>query len=59
MAKKSLKEEFSYSNTVKKAPVVEISDYEIFKDKKLLDNLRSTIIQNIIDNKVPDEKDLN
>ena len=59
MAKKSLKEEFSYSNTVKKAPVVEISDYEIFKDKKLLDNLRSTIIQNIIDNNVPDEKDLN
>ncbi len=59
MAKKSLKEEFSYSNTVKKAPVVEVSDYEIFKDKKLLDNLRSTIIQNIIDNKVPDEKDLN
>lgn len=59
MAKKSLKEEFSYSNTVKKAPIVEVSDYEIFKDKKLLDNLRSTIIQNIIDNKVPDEKDLN
>lgn len=58
MAKKSLKEEFSYSDTIS-APVEEVNDYEVFKDKKLLDNLRSRIIQNIIDNKVPDQKDLN
>ena len=58
MAKKSLKEEFSYIDTIK-SPVEEVSDYEVFKDKKLLDNLRSRIIQNIIDNKVPDQKDLN
>ena len=56
--KKSLKDEFSF-NTTTRTPIVEVSDYEVFKDKKLLDNLRSSIIQNIIDNKVPDEKDLN
>ena len=58
MARKSLKDEFSYK-TINRAPVEEVSDYEIFKDKTLLDNLRSSIIQNIIDNKVPDEQDLN
>lgn len=58
MAKKSLKEQFSYDGDTHTS-TKEVSDYEIFKDKKLLDNLRSTIIQNIIDDKVPDEKDLN
>ncbi len=32
------------------------SDYEIFKDKKLLDNLRNRVIQNIIDNDIPDNE---
>lgn len=34
----------------------EKSDYQIFQDKKLLDRIRSNIIQNIIDNNIPDEK---
>jgi len=33
-----------------------IADYEIFKDKELLDNLRNTIISNLIDDKIPDNK---
>ena len=39
---------------VKKAPlkVNNISDYEVFSDKKLLDELRKKIIENIIDNKI-------
>ena len=33
-----------------------VKDYEIFKDKELLDNLRNTIISNLIDDKVPNDK---
>ena len=33
-----------------------ISDYEIFQDKELLDTLRTNIIQNLIDEKIPDDK---
>ena len=32
------------------------SDYEIFKDKDLLDKFRNTIIQELIDNQIPDQK---
>jgi len=32
------------------------NDYEIFKDKELLDKFRNTIIQELIDNQIPDEK---
>ena len=32
------------------------NDYEIFKDKDLLDRFRNTIIQELIDNQIPDEK---
>ena len=31
-------------------------DYEIFQDKKLLDTLRNNIIQNLIDNDIPNDK---
>ena len=43
---------------VKKAPlkVENISDYEIFSDKELLDSLRTKILENLIDEKIPDEK---
>ena len=43
---------------VKKAPlkVNNISDYEVFSDKELLDNLRTKILENLIDEKIPDEK---
>ena len=55
MPKRSLREEFELDQE-KRAPIKIISDYDIFKDKALLDKLRSNIIQNIIDNKVPEEK---
>ena len=35
-----------------------ISDYEVFKDKNLLDHLRTKIIENLIDNKIPENKNL-
>lgn len=35
-----------------------ISDYDVFSDKEMLDNLRSKIIQNLIDENIPDDKDL-
>lgn len=54
VAKKSLIEEFEVEETKKTTSIP--SDYEIFEDKKLLDQLRGKIIQNIIDNKIPDEK---
>lgn len=54
MAKKSLMEEFEVEETKKTTSIP--SDYDIFEDKKLLDQLRGKIIQNIIDNKIPDEK---
>ena len=55
MPKRSLREEFELDQE-KRDPIKIISDYDIFKDKALLDKLRSNIIQNIIDNKVPEEK---
>ena len=33
-----------------------VADYDIFKDKELLDNLRNTIISNLIDDKIPNDK---
>ena len=35
--------------------VQDIDDYEVFKDKALLDNLRNKIIQNIVDNDIPQD----
>ena len=40
----------------KKVSSKAVNDYEIFKDKELLDNLRNTIISNLIDDKIPDNK---
>lgn len=57
MAKKNLIDEFNLK--VDKPFVKAPSDYEIFKDKELLDNLRNTIISNLIDDKVPHDKRLN
>ncbi len=34
------------------------SDYEIFPDKKLLDYLRTNIVENLIDKEIPEEKNL-
>ena len=35
------------------------SDYEVFTDKKLLDDLRTRIIENLIDKEIPEDKILN
>ncbi|MEG0994891.1 MAG: CpaF family protein [Bacilli bacterium] len=53
MNKKTLSEEFNIVSDYKPLSV-NISDYQVFHDKKLLDNLRNKIIQNIIDNNIPD-----
>ncbi|MEG1495579.1 MAG: CpaF family protein [Bacilli bacterium] len=55
MAKKTLGEEFELEQE-KRSPIKVIADYDIFKDKGLLEKLRTNIIQNIIDNKVPEAK---
>ena len=39
-----------------KVSVKPVKDYDIFKDKELLDSLRNTIISNLIDDKVPNNK---
>ena len=54
MAKKRLIDEFNIKEEKKEIKMVK--DYEIFKDKELLDNLRNTIISNLIDDKIPDNK---
>ena len=52
MSKQTLTEAF---NITPKAPKIDdLKDYDIFHDKKLLDNLRNKIIQNLIDEKIPD-----
>ncbi len=56
MAKKSLVEYFEYKQ--KDFDNKELKDYDVFKNKRLLDELRSKIIQNIIDNKVPTDRSL-
>lgn len=55
MSKKSLVNEFAVDLEKKTSREI-VSDYQVFEDKKLLDNLRSSIIQNIIDNNIPDSK---
>ena len=50
MKNKKLIEEFNINIEDDKTPI--ISDYEVFSDKELLDELRKRIIESIIDNKV-------
>lgn len=54
MAKQSLMTAFDLKPG--RIKVDNISDYEVFQDKELLDNLRSKIIQNLIDDNIPDDK---
>ncbi|MBQ8681940.1 MAG: CpaF family protein [Bacilli bacterium] len=54
MSKKSLIDAFEVKPTSLK--VDNISDYEIFQDKELLDSLRTKIIQNLIDENIPEDK---
>lgn len=57
MAKKTLTEEFEL-DTPKNRQIDVVKDYDVFEDKELLDQLRIRIIQNIIDNKIPDKVSL-
>ena len=54
MKKTSLIEAFNIER--KKAKTLEVNDYDIFPDKKLLDDLRTTIVENLIDKEVPEDK---
>ncbi len=57
MKKTSLVEAFNIER--KPSKVHSISDYEIFKDKELLDALRTKIVENLIDQEIPQDKLLN
>ena len=54
MTKKSLMDAFEVKSTGIK--IKNISDYELFQDKEMLDELRAKIIQNLIDENIPDDK---
>ncbi|MGI6330086.1 MAG: CpaF family protein [Bacilli bacterium] len=51
MSKKNLLEVFSIEPRKTKRRI--LNDYEVFKDKELLDKLRNVIIQNLIDDQTP------
>ena len=51
---RSLLTEYNVLDNDKVTPIV--NDYEVFSDKNLLDNLRRKIIENIIDNKLMNDK---
>ena len=54
--KNSLRNIFEYADTKPKVNI--ISDYDVFKDKNLLDELRTKIVENIIDKNIPDNEDI-
>ncbi len=54
MGKQSLIDAFDVKPSSLK--VKNISDYEIFQDKELLEKLRTNIIQNLIDENIPEDK---
>ena len=54
MAKQSLIEAFNVKQ--RKLDAKMVKDYDIFPDKELLDSLRSKIIQDLIDNNIPEDK---
>lgn len=55
--KQSLRDAFDVRVSSKKQDIV--SDYDIFPDKKLLDKLRTEIVENLIDNEMPKDVSLN
>ena len=54
--KKTLSEAFELNEKTVSFKEMQADDYEIFEDKILLDTLRNKVIQNIIDNDVPDNE---
>lgn len=57
MKKSSLSEAFEVKKDIKQS--VPLTDYEVFKDKVLLDELRTKIIENLIDTEMPKNASLN
>lgn len=57
MPKQTLRDAFAFETP--KNSYHNITDYEIFPDKKLLDQLRTKIVENLIDNEMPKDKQLN
>lgn len=57
MAKKTLTEAFEVKPKTF-VPKENIKDYDIFSDKELLENLRVKIVQNLIDENIPDDNTL-
>jgi len=57
MKKTSLLEAFNIERKDNRTP--NVTDYEIFPDKKLLDELRTRIVENLIDKEIPEDKLLN
>lgn len=55
MTKRKFTEEFIFEKEIKEETV---SDYNEFKNKKLLDQLRNEIIQNLIDNRLLNEESM-
>lgn len=57
MSKKRLTEVFNVDRYEEKRRI--LTDYEVFEDKEMLDNIRNIIIQKIIDDNIPDDELLN
>lgn len=57
MKRTSLIEAFNIER--KDTKFTNVTDYEIFPDKKLLDDLRTKIVENLIDQEIPEDKLLN
>ena len=56
MKKNSWLEEFEIVDNGLSFSSVGVNDYDVFKDKRLLDKFRDSIIQELIDNQIPDDK---
>lgn len=57
MSKHSLYDAFNIQRKIN--DMSNVSDYDIFPDKKLLDTLRTKIVENLIDKEIPNDKSLN
>ena len=57
MKKTSLLDAFEVKSV--KNDVAPLNDYDVFKDKVLLDELRTKIIEKLIDSEVPQDSSLN
>ncbi len=56
MSKNSLVDAFNIERKLENNEIV--TDYDVFPDKKLLDYLRTKIVENLIDKKIPEDKKL-